>query len=607
MWALFKKWYLKLLLSRKMTNRTSLFVFCVLVSCALRSPAALGQRGRVHERPQEHISKTKPPEPRDVREARDQREYTLSAKENHSNLRRSYKRNAREWIYELSASNLAAHIRGLTDKEQEQTWDINILQSFLKEGMNFPAVRDAYWRKIERMIDEENLKIVKDMSSGQLKLLFDFAQKKGVREPNLAKLNSTVIEEWFEAAREEKQYFAKEFPLVEISDTNNRRLQPLLESATSEGYQHGSDGHNYRYKNEAFREFLSKNVSYSRFGANKWKFRASGFEQVWKIMEQLDAPLPGEIPEVVYFLDPAVAKGAVDEMSQSWNNGSRRPPRFLEHSDVDLMLSEFSGKTLLLVGHMEHRQFVMDRGGGQIPLKMDIPYLIEAAQRRGVFLIPIGCNSASEGAFFGFTRPILSGEVATLFASIPRNQMKVGDLLSAFNAIGSISIDAARMNQFLEITVHKTVRTNGESSEVAISVFRLPTSSNGNFSSFSAYYSDWEAKRPFVDRGVSRYWRENYRDSPRSTLLVTGIGFILALTSWNWIRSNVFVRRRLITRVERNFQILLGVLAGVFILSSGVRLLIVIWPLILFVFGAAILFALGSMLFEPVEKKNKVI
>jgi hypothetical protein len=428
--------------------------------------------------------------------------------------------------------------------------------------------------------------------------LVEFARSNGAKETEPTKLSTTVVDRWFKSVQAEQKALSLAFPLRDAPGSKNDPRRSL--AGITDIIAIGSDSHEHQYARAAFNDYVAANPRLSRLGLERWSFRANDIHQLWGVLKRLEAPLPGGEPEVVFFLDRAVATAPIAEMSKAWKDKSRAEPRLLTHEDIDLFLSEFTGRTLVLVGHIERRQFVQERGAGRPPLKMDIPTLIESAARKEVFLVPIGCNSAKEGAYFGFTRPILSNEVADLLRSIPSGQLSVGELLAAFNVIGSISVDAENFSQYLEITVHKAGIEGDKSYQAPVMVARIPSATSGTNipAAFSAYQSEWEAvHRPLLDRGMLAIWRVWYRDSPILTLFLSGLIIVWASMGWDWLRSKVIRRRNLISRRERNVITTAVVTGAMFIAAAALRFIVVGWPVLLFLVGGAIILALFEMVF----------
>lgn len=399
-----------------------------------------------------------------------------------------------------------------------------------------------------------------------------------------------------------KEELFSEFPLLKAPGSRTDPRLSLKEIADTP--LNGSDAHEQRYARDAFIDYVSKNPRLSHLGLERWRYRAKDIHHLWSIVERLEAPLPGGEPEIVFFLDRAIATSPIAEMSKAWTEKKRAKPRLLAHQDIELLLSEFRGRTLILIGHIDGRQFVQEVGSGRAALRLDIPTLIDKAQRKGVFVVPIGCNSAEAGAHFGFTRPIHSNEVASLLRELPHDRISLGDLLAAFNVIGPISLDAGKLNEYLEVTVHKLI---SDSREEPIVVARIPPlSTQSNISAqFHVYQRAWEAEnRPFLDSGPLAIWRFWYRTSPIFTLFASGLSIVAAAVGWKWLRMRLIRRKNLITYIE-SYAIEATAATGViFLLSAGARFIFPGWePFIWLVVGVGVLMAINSM--DLIGEENK--
>ncbi|MDD2049359.1 hypothetical protein [Pseudomonas putida] len=521
----------------------------------------------------------------------------------HEALLKGTPQEAKAWINNLSTMELEFYLDALSPDTLEKIGISPVFRKGSETGIQLQqlnsmteANKQKYIEFIESSINEQTKKFVLDLKPGAAELLLEFAHEKGIQEQDPSKLNTDIVRQWRSALDKELKELSDKFPL---HDESRPELRKTILQMTSD-HSLLSNAHENEYAKNALYDYL-KTSHLSKYGIENWEFRAKHYEALWEVLHRLDDPIPGGEPELVFFLDSALARSSIVNMSAAWAERGHLEPRLLSHEDINRFLSEFSGKTLILVGHIENRQFVQDRGAGREPLKMDIPVLVEKAQQRGVFLVPIGCNSAKEGAFFGFTRPILSDEVAELLKAIPAGSLSLGALLSAFNKIGSISIDSDNFNQYLEVTVRKSVSGSDRNDEAAITVTRYPSTLHGSNIPFSAYQISWEsANRPISDSGGIGAWRASYRSGPIGTLFGTGLTLVFCVAGWIYIRKNIIRRRTLISRSET--WALRGVVAIAFIFFAG-ALIHIFWTLgwMTWAFVAAFLLVL---ILEPDKKEH---
>jgi hypothetical protein len=184
-------------------------------------------------------------------------------------------------------------------------------------------------------------------------------------------------------------------------------------------------------------------------------------------------------------------------MATAWTStGHTSPAKFLEHDDLDRLMSGLHGHTLLLIGHVEDQAFVMDRGPKLPPLLIDIREAIDKAVANEVLFLPIGCDSARAGAYYGFLKPITTSQVSFLLGSVPRGSINVGDLLRGFSTIGPISVDVGTLRRVLDIAAREDEASDGPPSLM----IRLPFNTASG-SEFHGYVTSWMKKNgTFFDR-----------------------------------------------------------------------------------------------------------
>jgi hypothetical protein len=321
-----------------------------------------------------------------------------------------------------------------------------------------------------------------------------------------------------------------------------------------------------------------------------WRFKNAGLDEISRIVMAMDATLPGGQPEVMYFFDRAVAIGATAEMTKAWTSRGRTEPMFLDHSDINQLMDGMSGKTLLLIGHIENESFVMERGGALPPLILNIPDAIRAAEARKVFFLPIGCESAKAGAYYGFQRPISTSEVAKLLQAIPGGRLKVGDVLAGFAALGDVFADVTKLHRFLEIVVHKKEALYNEEAK-PVSVIRIP-SAVGAPTDVDEFLSEWAfAHLSWYDKGRLAPIGAAIRANSSFITLVVGALLLLLSAFFGAIqRQRAHLRRwSKAIRAARSAALVVGVaLVGLALLSMSILIGIGAATLALFCFWARI-------------------
>ncbi|MBL8262119.1 MAG: hypothetical protein JNM58_06830 [Xanthomonadaceae bacterium] len=449
------------------------------------------------------------------------------------------------------------------------------------------------------------------LSPGEKHALLAFAQSEGQRGSDVKVLPLAVADRWLTRTIARGAEVATAFPLADPVRARGAGLRRLSELVG--GTELHPDRHENTYAQRALRDHIRSDPFLSKIGADRWRYRIGedvDAARVWNLLQSLRDHVPGREPQLVYFLDRTLAASPIERMDAAWATQARARPRRLEHDDIDAFLAQFAGQTVIMVGHIEHRHFVQERSDGGPPLRIEIPALLEAATRHQVMLVPVGCNSASEGAHFGFTRAISTDEVAALLRAIPSGRIAVGELLSAFNAVDgtAISVDAARFDAFLEITAHR--RRNAADAgdkEETVTVLRIPaarpTPGQAPPNDFATYLAGWESThRPALDKGALRAWRAAYRDAPITTLFLSGLACILLLVSWEQVRSRWLLRDRLIGRSERMTIRIGHALGGLLIASALLRWVAVMWPVLVFVLVVAVVYGVVSALFDNGER-----
>jgi len=472
------------------------------------------------------------------------------------------------------------------------------------------SLRARYRAYIAREAEAHTHRMLAALSPAEQADLLAFARGEGRPAGDVGAVPLAIADRWLGQVLARDAEIAAQFPLADPARAGKARMRSL--SGLAGMAELHPDGHENTYMQRALRDHIRNDAFLSRMGADRWRYRigedADG-ARIWRLLRMLRAPVPGREPQIVYFLDRTLAASPIERMDAAWTRPGRRTPRTLEHADIEAFLAQFAGQTLILIGHIEQRHFVQDRADGRPALRMEVPALLEAATRHRVLLVPLGCNSASAGAHVGFTRAIGTDEVAALLGAIPPGRIAVGELLSAFNAIDgrAVSIDAARLDAFLEVTVHRQRDSAGKGVvDDTATVLRIPapTAPQGRSApdDFATYLASWEsAHRPVLDRGILRAWRAVYRDAPIRTLFLSGAAWLLLLVSWERLRARWLLRERLIGRRERTAMRIGHALGGLLVLGALLRWAAAMWPILVFVLVAAVIFGMLSASFGDGE------
>lgn len=156
------------------------------------------------------------------------------------------------------------------------------------------------------------------------------------------------------------------------------------------------------------------------------------------------SPLPGTI-QVGWFL-PQNFGTATKKMKNAWGNrpSSILPYDGLQHS----YLSNLRGNTLIVIGHVEGENYVLDTSLGK--QKVSIKQLLIDAHENQVVLIPIGCRTAEAGVGWGFIEEIDTDTVSKFLENLPYEAPTVADLMKEMSKIGKMRVnirDAANLFQ----------------------------------------------------------------------------------------------------------------------------------------------------------------
>jgi hypothetical protein len=179
-----------------------------------------------------------------------------------------------------------------------------------------------------------------------------------------------------------------------------------------------------------------------------WEFKNVSSFGARAMASYMPLPIPGKVPEVAQFLEKTGYFGSLQTMEKAWG---RPLLEFPFAPNVDSYLSSKSGKTVVLIGHIEGDAFVFSKSPGAA--RLTIASLQDSAKQYNVFLIPIGCQSDSAGALIGTTRNITTDEVANVLRSLPKRDQTLSEFLDSFKSLGSLTMDVEKANDMLLFTV----------------------------------------------------------------------------------------------------------------------------------------------------------
>lgn len=522
--------------------------------------------------------------------------YSLNADRLFSEIINSPTSLSNSYINDMPDGIFLAHINGLYHESKDEIFgshDIVLPDPFNpKNTKKVALLRKEYISYINHKVETRLRERISKFSELDIKPLLDFAEERGEFYSVREKISFRIIEDWFDSLEQKKENVSKKFPFLDyyksIEWNTNKDIFETINSLNEL-----SDPHELKYIHSAFSDYIKKSKSLNRLDlaqSEKWHFKVRNVDEIWRTLKIFEQPTLGNEPSLVYFLDRAVASSPIKEMSKAWNEKPRNDTRTLtlDHADTNLFLSEFSDKTVLLVGHIVGDSFVQERGKGLPALKINIPHLLKSAQEHNVLLIPIGCNSADAGVPFGFTKPISSHEVAKLLAKIPNHTSTIGEIIASFVSIGTVAVDANGIAQYLDVIIYKPNPDFNLSNQEPSIYIRIPIRpnmlSNQNSATFSSYLGRWsEENRPVLDKGVFGWWRTNYRLHPVLTLFFSGLLFNLIAFGFKWLRDNWIKRKNLVTKKERVVVSSIHIIGLSFIVFSILRLLFYIWEFVLII------------------------
>ncbi|GAB3092722.1 hypothetical protein [Lysobacter terrae] len=559
------------------------FLFLLALTADVGAQRARPEPGREPEKSYRDVVERYEQQRLEFQRAETVRRLTADAKANDSGLERTTLRDAKAWIDGLTPEEFRAHLQGLRRAGSSS----EALKIALPDGIE--KARAIYISEMEKRIDAYTAQWVKELRAADAKQLLAFVRRQG-SDATLESVPPRMADAWFESLGADRARLTHVFPLLDGSSREMPRIADLADVQYA-GYGEISD-HELGYRHRALDAYVRSSPALSNIALKRWRFHPPQIESVWRVLRAAEKPLPGGRPEVVYFLDRVMAHDAIAELDAGWGT-QKRSSRLLDHSDVDRFLAEFVDKTVILIGHIEGRHFVMERGPGREALALDLPNLLIRAQQQRVTLVPIGCNSADAGAYLGFTRPISASQVADLLRAIPDRPMAIWELLAAFDRIGQVTLDAGRLAEFLEVTVGEG--REDQEQGVAITIVRFPASLLQG-ENFATYFQRWEHEnRPLTDRGLARWWRTTVREAPWKFFLYAIVLF-LALSAWDWVRQNIVLRRGVISRGEYVAQKVVAWAAAMLFLVGAVSCALKLWPLLLMIAVFMALVFLGSLI-----------
>ena len=203
----------------------------------------------------------------------------------------------------------------------------------------------------------------------------------------------------------------------------------------------------------ALLDIVKENPSWSRLELSKWRSAGEpvGVEELYPVLNMLGNPLPGL--ELALFLDPGTFMAPRKAIIDAWSERPRHREMPADKALIDNFLEGYSGKTLLLVGHVESVDFVMLGPDEKSTGTYNVPELIEKARAHNVLLVPIGCKTGEAGAPFGFMQNIDTDQVQNFLRTLPAANATVGDLFVALQTIAPLQIDIAAARNLLELAV----------------------------------------------------------------------------------------------------------------------------------------------------------
>ncbi|WP_150117396.1 hypothetical protein [Microvirga vignae] len=205
----------------------------------------------------------------------------------------------------------------------------------------------------------------------------------------------------------------------------------------------------------ALRDVLATDPALAGFDTSQWSFTERSYRSrdiVQRFAALMRHDLPGKQPRLTFFLDRAVFSAPIGRMEEAWK-GSGEIAEFPDTpAAMDSFFSIRRGQTIIVVSHVEDGDFSLNYGTGS---RISIAAARDAAARHGVFLVPVGCNTLTSGAPFGFTRNI-STEQVEIFLRHAASASTFAALFNALAQVGSLQIDIAPVVGLLTALVRDT-------------------------------------------------------------------------------------------------------------------------------------------------------
>jgi hypothetical protein len=230
-------------------------------------------------------------------------------------------------------------------------------------------------------------------------------------------------------------------------------------------------------RKQALSEYLREPLESLGLDATKWRMSNSRLSSRIDVIRNLSAPAPPGKPELIFFLDPVLFKTQLADMQRNWRGHTSEFP---ERAMLDSFFQSMSGKSAIVVGHIEGPEFVMVKEKRPSE-KIEISEVVQLATKHNVFLIPIGCKSINAGAPVGFSRNISTAEVSTLLSSFPDNPTQMAHLLKPFEQLGEVWFDVDVAGKWIEAAIVKPEPGKRQDAEIR---FRMPSSNTTVSSSF---------------------------------------------------------------------------------------------------------------------------
>jgi len=111
----------------------------------------------------------------------------------------------------------------------------------------------------------------------------------------------------------------------------------------------------------------------------------------------------------------------------------------LDERSLEAYFNVQAGNTVIVVGHVEGREFVLTDDEGHRAQSIELSRMMMLSNRHRVLLVPIGCNTAAAGAPIGFMQNITGFNVASFVKQIPQ-AATVGNIVDEMQKVGRLHI-----------------------------------------------------------------------------------------------------------------------------------------------------------------------